>query len=282
MNIQWFPGHMTKALRMMQESAEIADAFGYVLDARAPMSCFNPSFESIIGQKPCVFILNKCDLADHGKVSKWCEYFSRKGYAYVQMTATVSSETSKITSALFDATAEVRNKSKAKGIFKPARCLILGVPNSGKSTIINCLAGRKTVITGDKPGVTKGKQWVRLANGLELLDTPGTLWPKFDNEQTGARLCFIGSIKDDVVDLDEVCLALIDELVKLYPSEFASRYKIDIIGKSSADIFCDIARKRGFLLRGGNVDEERCAKAVLDDFRKGKIGRITFELPSEN
>lgn len=282
MNIQWFPGHMTKALRMMQDSAKIVDAFGYVLDARAPMSCFNPSFENIIGQKPCVFILNKCDLADPEKVNKWCEYFKNQGYSFVKITATASAEASKITSALFDATTEVRNKFKAKGIFKPARCLILGVPNSGKSTIINCLAGKKTVITGDKPGVTKGKQWVRLANGLELLDTPGTLWPKFDDEQVGARLCFIGSIKDDVVDIYEACLLLIDELLCLYPNELASRYKIEIENKRNVEIFNDIAQKRGFLLRGGSIDEERCAKAILDDFRKGKIGKITFELPKES
>lgn len=279
MNIQWFPGHMTKALRMMEENAKIVDAFGYVLDARAPSSCFNPSFEKIIGQKPCVFILNKCDLADATKVEDWCAYFKSNGYKYVKMTATASSEAAKITAALFDATAELRAKWKAKGIFKPARCLILGVPNSGKSTIINCLSGRKTVITGDKPGVTKGKQWVRLANGLELLDTPGTLWPKFDDEQVGARLCFIGSIKDDVVDIYEVALALLAELKAQYPQNLAERYKLDGLNCPVDELFVHIAQKRGFLLRGGEIDYERCAKAILDDFRKGKIGKITLEEP---
>lgn len=281
MNIQWFPGHMTKALRMMEENAKIVDAFGYVLDARAPSSCFNPSFEKIIGQKPCVFILNKCDLADTIKVDKWCAYFKNNGYKFIKVTATASAESSKITSALFDVTTELRAKWKSKGIFKPARCLILGVPNSGKSTIINCLSGRKTVITGDRPGVTKGKQWVRLANGLELLDTPGTLWPKFDDETVGARLCFIGSIKDDVVDILEVSQFLLSELVEQYPQCLAERYKLDSTNKPINVIFSDIATKRGFLLRGGEIDYERCAKAILDDFRKGKIGKITLEEPKE-
>lgn len=280
MNIQWFPGHMTKALRMMEENVKIVDAIGYVLDARAPASCFNPSFQKIVGNKPCVFILNKCDLADPAKVDAWCRYFSEKSLPYVKVTATASAEASKISRAFSDVTANLREKYKAKGIFKPIRCLIIGVPNCGKSTIINCLSGRKAVITGDKPGVTKGKQWVRLQSGLELLDTPGTLWPKFDDDKVAGRLCFIGSIKDDVVDLYEVATMLIEQLVELYPSCIVERFKVEIEGKSNAEIFEEIAAKRGFLLRGGEIDTERCAKAILDDFRKGKIGKITFDAPN--
>lgn len=280
MNIQWFPGHMTKALRMMEENVKIVDAIGYVLDARAPASCFNPSFQKIVGNKPCVFILNKCDLADPAKVDAWCRYFSEKSLPYVKVTATASAEASKISRAFSDVTVNLREKYKAKGIFKPIRCLIIGVPNCGKSTIINCLSGRKAVITGDKPGVTKGKQWVRLQSGLELLDTPGTLWPKFDDDKVAGRLCFIGSIKDDVVDLYEVATMLIEQLVELYPSCIEERFKVEIVGKSNAEIFEEIAKKRGFLLRGGEIDTERCAKAILDDFRKGKIGKITFDAPN--
>ena len=281
MNIQWFPGHMTKALRMMEENVKIVDAIGYVLDARAPASCFNPSFQKIVGDKPCVFILNKCDLADAEKIDAWCRYFNDNKLPYVKVTATASAEASKISSAFADITAELRAKYKAKGIFKPIRCLIIGVPNCGKSTIINCLSGRKAVITGDKPGVTKGKQWVRLQSGLELLDTPGTLWPKFDNDLIASRLCFIGSIKDDVVDLTEVAFALIEQLIELYPSSIEQRFKVQVEGKSTLQVFEEIASKRGFLLRGGEMDSERCAKAILDDFRKGKIGKITFDLPSD-
>lgn len=282
MNIQWFPGHMTKAMRMMEENVKIVDAFGYVLDARAPMACFNPSFNKLIGNKPCVFILNKCDLADPVKVDLWCKYLASSGYKYVKVTATASAEATKIVAALASATEEIRNKNKAKGIFKPVRCMILGVPNCGKSTIINCLSGRKAVITGDRPGVTKGKQWVRLQNGLELLDTPGTLWPKFENEAVAKHLCFIGSIKDDVVDICELAYELIAELIGLYPMLFGERFKLsDCQAYGAAELFEQIAKKRGFLLRGGDIDAERCAKAVVDDFRKGKIGRITLEQPDE-
>lgn len=281
MTIQWFPGHMTKALRMMEENVKIVDAIGYVLDARAPASCFNPSFNKIIGNKPCVFILNKCDLADAAKVEEWCRYFREYGLPFVKVTATASSEASKISSAFAALTVHLREKFSAKGIFKPVRCLIIGVPNCGKSTLINCLSGRKTVITGDKPGVTKGKQWVRLQSGLELLDTPGTLWPKFENEQIASRLCFIGSVKDDVVDLYEVSNLLLAELSAQYPQNLVERYKISLEGKTVSELFEDIATKRGFLLRGGEIDYERCSKAILDDFRKGKIGKITLDLPKD-
>lgn len=281
MQIQWFPGHMTKAMRMMEENVKLVDAIGYVLDARAPQSCFNPGFVKIVGNKPCVFILNKCDLADPSKVALWCEYFRREGATFVCVTATASKEANKIVQGFADVTAHIAARNKAKGVFKPIRCLILGVPNCGKSTIINCLSGRKAVVTGDKPGVTKGKQWVRLSNGLELLDTPGTLWSKFEDEVIARRLCFIGSIKDDVVDVQEVALALIAELQNLYPTLLAARYGVDVECRQPLEIYADIAAKRGFLLRGGEPDYERCAKAILDDFRKGKTGRITFDVPQQ-
>ena len=281
MNIQWFPGHMTKALRMMEENAKLVDAVGYVLDARAPASCFNPQFQSIVGKKPCVFILNKCDLADSAKVERWRLFFDRSGLPYVKITATASAEAKKIVAVFDKVTAELQAKNRAKGVFKPIRFMIIGVPNCGKSTIINCLAGKKSVITGDRPGVTKGKQWVRLSFGLELLDTPGTLWPKFDDENVASRLCFIGSVKDDVTDVFEVASSLVQQLSVLYPQSIPQRYGVDCGEKEPADIINEIARKRGFLLRGGEVDRERCAKALLDDFRKGKLGGITFDLPSE-
>lgn len=280
MSVQWFPGHMTKALRMMEENAKIVDAVGYVLDARAPFACFNPSFQKIVGNKPCVFILNKCDLADAKKTDAWCNYFKNRGEKFVKVTATASAEATKITAAFEYATAQLREKNQKKGVFKPVRFMILGVPNCGKSTLINCLAGKKTVVTGDKPGVTKGKQWVRLKNGLELLDTPGTLWPKFDDEQTAYELCFIGSIKDDVVDILEISQQLLKTLIEQYPAKVEERYKISL-EPDFQTTFEKIAQKRGFLLRGGEIDVERCAKAVLDDFRKGKMGGITLDLPDK-
>ncbi len=281
MTIQWFPGHMTKALRMMEENVKIVDAIGYVLDARAPACCFNPSFKKIVGNKPCLFILNKCDLSDPVKIDKWCQFFKQRRLTYVKVVATASAEAGKIANGFAEITADLRAKYKTKGIFKPVRCLIIGVPNCGKSTLINCLSGRKTVITGDKPGVTKGKQWVRLQSGLELLDTPGTLWPKFEDEHIAARLCYIGSVKDDVVDIYEVSCMLIKELTEQYPEKLAERYNIEVNNCSVEDIFNKIALKRGFLLRGGDIDYERCSKAILDDFRKGKTGKITFDLPEE-
>ncbi len=282
MNIQWFPGHMTKALRMMEQNVKIVDAIGYVLDARAPYCCFNPNFDKIVGCKPCVFILNKCDLADPQKVDLWCKYFSNRSLNCVKITATASADAPKIVKALADSTEPLRRKYLSKGVYKPIRCLIIGVPNCGKSTLINCISGKKTLITGDKPGVTKGKQWVRLQSGLELLDTPGTLWPKFDDETVASRLCFIGSIKDDVVDMYEVANMLLEQLSQLYPALLEQRYKLQCVGRKATEIFEEIALKRGFLLRGGELDVERCAKAILDDFRKGKIGRITFDVPADN
>ncbi len=281
MNIQWFPGHMTKALRMMEENVKIVDAVGYVLDARAPLSCFNPSFQSLIGNKPCVFILNKCDLADDGKIAIWRNYFRAQNQPFASVTATMSAEAGKIASLFEQATQNLKDKLRSKGVFKPIRFMIIGVPNCGKSTLINCLSGKKALITGDKPGVTKGKQWVRLSSGLELLDTPGTLWPKFDNETVASRLCFIGSVKDDVVDVCEVANSLLEQLCQLYPELLERRYKTQCRDKKVNELFDEIAVRRGFLLKGGEIDRERCAKAILDDFRKGKIGKITFDLPPE-
>lgn len=281
MNIQWFPGHMTKALRMMEENVKIVDAVGYVLDARAPLSCFNPSFQSLIGNKPCVFILNKCDLADDDKIAIWRNYFRTQNQPFASVTATMSAEAGKIASLFEQATQNLKGKLRSKGVFKPIRFMIIGVPNCGKSTLINCLSGKKALITGDKPGVTKGKQWVRLSSGLELLDTPGTLWPKFDNETVASRLCFIGSVKDDVVDVCEVASSLLEQLCQLYPELLERRYKTQCHDKKVNELFDEIAVRRGFLLKGGEIDRERCAKAILDDFRKGKIGKITFDLPPE-
>lgn len=282
MNIQWFPGHMTKALRMMEDNIKLVDIVGYVLDARAPYSCLNPAFEKLINNKPCLFILNKADLADPAQTTMWQQYFTNKGYECIATSATDLSHGAKIVTALGKLSKDINAKYKAKGIFRPVRAMIIGVPNCGKSTIINCLCGKKTAITGDKPGVTRGKQWVRLANGIELLDTPGTVWSKFEQEEVGRHLCFIGSIKDDVVDLYEVSLALLEELSHTYPQLIVDRYGSEVLDSNAETMHQLIAKRRGFVMRGGVVDTERCSKAIMDDFRKGKLGRITLDsLPAK-
>lgn len=280
MNIQWFPGHMTKALRMMQDNIKLVDIVGYVLDARAPASCINPAFEQLTEGKPILFILNKCDLADKAKVDKWVQYLSNQGKSVVTVSATDVSQANKINKALSAISVNLNNKYKAKGIFKPIRAMIIGVPNCGKSTIINCLSGRKSTVTGDRPGVTRGKQWVRLSSGVELLDTPGTVWSKFEDELVAQRLCFIGSIKDDIFDIYEVSLKLIEQLRQQYPQLLIDRYKIKDIDADSKVLHRDIAKSRGYIVRGGEVDWERTSKAIIDDFRKGKLGCITLEVPN--
>ena len=182
MYIQWFPGHMTKALRMIEENIKLIDVVGYLLDARAPFSCFNPSFKKLIGDKPCVFILNKTDLADDNATREWEEYFSKQGMSVVKVISTQTNTTAVVKSAFANIRKKTIEKFASKGVFRPTRAMILGVPNCGKSTLINSLSGKKNAIVGDKPGVTKGKQWIRLEEGLELLDTPGTLWNKFENQ----------------------------------------------------------------------------------------------------
>ncbi len=280
MRIQWFPGHMTKALRMMEDNIKLVDIIGYVLDARAPMSSINPAFAKLTMGKPIVYIFNKCDLADRAKLDKWISYYRAQGHVCVTVSATNIGEASKISKALAEVSVGLNQKYKNKGIFKPIRAMIVGVPNCGKSTIINCLSGKKVTVTGDRPGVTRGKQWVRLASGVELLDTPGTVWSKFEDDLVAERLCFIGSIKDDVVDIYELSCALLTQLSQLYPQLLMDRYKVTDLSMSIAELHTAIGAKRGFVVRGGEVDWERTSKTIVDDFRKGKIGKVTFEEPT--
>ncbi len=282
MRIQWFPGHMTKALRMMEDNIKLVDIIGYVLDARAPMSSINPAFAKLTMGKPIVYIFNKSDLADKSKLDKWISYYRAQGNICVTVSATNIGEASKISKALAEVSQGLNQKYKNKGIFKPIRAMIVGVPNCGKSTIINCLSGKKVTVTGDRPGVTRGKQWVRLSSGVELLDTPGTVWSKFEDELVAERLCFIGSIKDDVVDIYELSCALLTQLIEQYPQYITERYKVDDLSLPIAELHTAIGAKRGFVIRGGDVDWERTSKTIIDDFRKGKLGRITFEEPQHD
>jgi len=279
MKIQWFPGHMTKALRLMRESVKAVDIIGYVLDARAPFACLNPEFETLTDRKPCLIILNKADLADSAKVEKWKNYFESKGKTTVVVSSVNINESKTLSSAFFTIAKPITEKYAKKGVFKPVRAMIIGVPNSGKSTLINCVSTRKLAVTGDRPGVTKGKQWVRLSNGIELMDTPGTLWPKFIDDKTAQHLVYIGSIKDDIIDIVEAAALFLEELSVLYPDALIERYSLTDLNKKPYEIMLDICVKRGYVLRGGEYDTERCAKAVLDDFRKGRLGKITLESP---
>lgn len=278
MYIQWFPGHMTKALRMIEENIKLIDVVGYVLDARAPFSCFNPAFKKIIGDKPCVFILNKTDLADDKITVEWEKYFSNQGMSVVKVVSTQTNTTSVVKSAFANIRKKTIEKFASKGVFRPTRVMILGVPNCGKSTLINSLSGKKNTIVGDKPGVTKGKQWIRLEEGLELLDTPGTLWNKFENQNIAQNLLFVGSISDAVVDMIEASQVLLTRLIDKYSYLLIQRFNLqkeDLI-LSSDKLLERIALNRGCLAKGG-VDLLRAASIVCDEFKKGKIGKITLE-----
>ena len=268
MHIQWFPGHMTKSLRMMEESVKGVDAIGYVLDSRAPFSCFNPAFERYTEKKPCVFLLNKSDLADFETTERWIEYFSSRGGNAVALNANEKGCAKLIERAF--ASLEMKNveRLRQRGVARPVRIMIIGVPNSGKSSIINLLSGRKNAITGNKPGVTKGKQWIRLSDGMELLDTPGTLWSKFEDQNVAQNLFFIGSISDNVVDRQEGGLALLDRLKVVAPDALIKRYGLSEDDLRDGELLDKICLKRGCILKG-EPDRERCAAALIDDFRKG-------------
>lgn len=275
--INWFPGHMKKALEEMQAEVKNVDAVIYVLDARAPKACLNPSFVRIIGTKPILFVLNKCDLADEEKVKDFSQTLRSENTKCLMLNSTASGALNKITNALNELCNNQIERFKNKGVNYFVRAMVLGVPNSGKSTLVNNLCGSARVVTGNRPGVTKGKQWVKLSNNIEILDTPGTLWPNLEVEETALQLAYIGSIKDDVLQIEELVLSLISDLQKLYPSLLEEKYQIeDLQIKTPIELLDEIAEKKKCLLKGGEIDYERTAKAVLDDFRKNRIGKITF------
>lgn len=277
MKINWFPGHMTKALRMMQEEVKNIDVIIYVLDARAPKSCFNPSFYSIVEGKPILFILNKSDLCDEKDIKNWINYFTNKNHSCIALNSTQSGSTKLITDMLRKLCCEKIEKYKSKGLNIRIRSMIIGVPNSGKSTLINNMVGIKKAITGNKPGVTKGKQLIALRDGVDLLDTPGTLWPSFEDQNIARNLVFIGSIKDDVVDINDVGIELVSFLKNNYPNNLMERYKLETLEKENYEILEDIAVQRKFLLKGNEIDFERTSHSILDDFRKGRLGKIILD-----
>ena len=278
-HIQWFPGHMTKAMRMMEESAALVDGVLVVLDARAPVATRNKNLNKLFGNKPVLYLLNKSDLADEKKTDAFLAAFARQGAAALACTASRAGTAQKIAAKLPSLLKEKLEKDAQKGIVRPLRLMVCGIPNPGKSTVINALSGEKRAVTGDKAGVTRGKQWIRCA-GFELLDTPGTMPPAFENQELARHLAYIGSINDDILDLDDIALELLREIAATYPQFLSERYGITDFSTPLA-MYEDVCRRRGFVLRGGEFDYERGAKAILDDFRKGRTGRITLEDASE-
>lgn len=279
MVIQWFPGHMTKALRMMEKEIKIVDAIIYVLDSRAPFSCVNPKFNGLVDGKPIVYVLNKCDMADPEKTDEWFKYFNEKqNCKCITLNSTASGSAKKIENAIKDLLKAKIEKYKNKNININLRAMVMGVPNSGKSTLINNLCGKAKTITGNKAGVTKGKQWVKIASGLEILDTPGTLWPAFDNNQVAHHLAYIGSIKEEVLDIPSLSLDFIRDLNKLNPNILKDRYKIDFSEENTElEILEMICMSRRFKLRGNELDYDRGAFALINDFKATRLGLITLE-----
>ena len=271
--IQWFPGHMTKAMRMMEKEVSLADGIIYVLDARCPAASFNPKLLEISGSKPVLYILNKCDLAD-GRVDNFLKLIPNS----IQVNAAIARSRKAILGAIDKLVAEKRERNLAKGYTKIFRFLVVGVPNTGKSTIINLLAGSKRTVTGNKAGVTRGKQWIRL-DGFELLDTPGTMPPSCENQSLALHLAYAGSINDDILDLDDIALELLGELYEKYPERLEERY--GITGGTKIEMLESVCARRGFVIRGGEYDFERGIRAVIDDFRKGRLGRITLDSSDE-
>ena len=278
--IQWYPGHMAKAKREITEAVKLVDVVIEIIDARIPKSSRNPILNEIIGNKPRVIVLNKSDLADEKKNKEWVQKFKTNN----QTAVIVDSNQGKGVRNVVDACLELMKDKMEKQIEKgrtgmSIKAMIVGIPNVGKSTFINKIAKKQTAEVGNKPGVTRRNQWVRLDDNIQLLDTPGVLWPKFDNEETARHLAYIGSIKDDILDVDELALELLKELVKKYKNNVYERYKIapDFEYEMPYELMEEIGRKRGCLVKGGEVDYTKVANIILDDFRTGKIGLITLE-----
>ncbi len=279
MNIQWYPGHMTKAKRMMEEDIKLIDLVIELVDARLPLSSRNPDIDRLAKNKSRLILLNKSDLADERTNNMWSAYFKEKGFFVVKLDARSGSGMKTINGVIQEACKEKIERDRKKGILnRPVRAMVVGIPNVGKSTFINSYAKKACTKTGNKPGVTKGKQWIKLNKGLELLDTPGILWPKFEDQQVGIRLAISGSINDDILNIAELSLELIKILTNDYPGKLQERYDVDETMKP-IDILEAVAIKRGCLKKGELVDIDKAAAILIDDFRSGKIGKISLEKP---
>lgn len=283
MQFQWYPGHMTKAKRQMQEDIKLIDLVIELVDARIPMSSRNPDIDELGKNKARLILLNKSDLADKDASEAWMEFFKEKGYFAVKVDARNKGCMKAISAVIAEACKEKTERDRKRGIKnRPVRAMVVGIPNVGKSTFINTFAGRACAKTGNKPGVTKGKQWIRLNKDVELLDTPGILWPKFDDQMVGLRLALIGSIKDEILNIDELSLELISYLKENYAGTLTARYEVEENVERPVEILEAIAQKRGCVQRRNEIDYSKAAALVIDDFRSGRLGRITLELPEAN
>ncbi|MDD6573277.1 MAG: ribosome biogenesis GTPase YlqF [Thermoflexaceae bacterium] len=282
MQYQWYPGHMTKAKRMMQEDIKLIDLVIELVDARIPLSSRNPDIDQLGQNKFRMIILNKADLVSEKSNAAWSEYFKSKGYFVVQLDARNRSGMKQVNAVIEKACQEKFERDRKRGILnRPVRAMVVGIPNVGKSTFINSFAGKACTKTGNKPGVTKGKQWIRLNKNVELLDTPGILWPKFDDQQVGLRLALIGSMNDEVLNIHELSMELIGYVKVHYPGMLKERYGIEEEGTAD-EILTSIAEARKCIKKGNELDYDKAASLVLDEFRSGTLGKITLELPERN
>ena len=278
MNFQWYPGHMTKAKRQMQEDIKLIDLVIELVDARIPQSSRNPDIDELGRNKFRLILMNKADLADKRRTDEWSSFFKNKGYFVVSLDARSKVGMKTITDQIMESCREKIERDRKRGIKnRPVRAMVVGIPNVGKSTFINSYAGKACAKTGNKPGVTKGKQWIRLSKDVELLDTPGILWPKFEDQMVGLRLALIGSIKDEILNTDELAVELIRFLRASYPGILAERYEIEEEGAES-ELLMRIAENRKCIGKGGELDYSKAAALLIEEFRSGKLGRITLEM----
>ncbi len=281
-NIQWFPGHMTKTKRMIEASLKLVDAVAEIKDARIPVSSTNPDIDTLIGAKPRIILLNKCDMADPVSTNKWIEYYKKLGIFALPMDCKSGRGLDKFIPECRRLLKPIIEKKQARGIKNPSiRVMIVGIPNVGKSSFINRIVKQNRAKVEDRPGVTRGNQWFTLDRGFEMLDTPGVLWPKFEDQMVGERLAFIGSVKDQILDTELLAVRLLDLLKKIKPKEFLERFKLDneVENIDSYELLQLIGRRRGMLISGGEVNTERASAMLLDEFRAAKLGRVTLERP---
>ena len=282
LNIQWYPGHMTKTRRQIEADLKLVDAVCEIVDARIPMSSRNPDIDAICGSKPRILVLNRVDLADSEATRRWADYFRGKGMAVLATDCKTRKGIGDFTPAARRACAEKLERDAKRGMNRPLRVMVVGIPNVGKSTLINQISGRKGAKAENRPGVTRGKQWVTVDSGLQLLDTPGILWPKFEDPEVGMMLAYTGAVKENVIDLEELACHLMTLLHKYYPQTLLERYKVEASAGTPGWELLELAgRKRGYLVSGGEVNLERMARVLLDEFRGGKLGKFTLEMPEE-
>ena len=278
MHFQWYPGHMTKAKRMMQENIKLIDVVIELVDARVPMSSKNPDIDELAKNKSRVILLNKNDLGDRVKTEEWKQYFEEQGYFVAMVNSRNGNGVKAVQNIVMDACKEKLERNRKRGIInRPIRAMIVGIPNVGKSTFINSFAGKACTKTGNKPGVTKGKQWIKLNKNVELLDTPGILWPKFEDQMVGLRLAMIGSIKDEILNITDLAISMIQFMQENYPNELQERYQLEEIEAEPVSILEEVAKVRACKKAGDLLDLDKAATLLMEDFRSGKLGKITLE-----